>query len=57
MRTLGGAMGEVNAEAWLRALYRAVPPVSAAYPGQRVVTGHAGDWVEFEIASPWPAGL
>ena len=57
MRTLGGAMGEVNTEAWLRALYRAVPPLSAAYPGQRVVTGHAGDWVEFEIASPWPAEL
>ena len=57
MRTLGGAMGAVNTEAWLRALYRAVPPVSAAYPGQRVVTGHAGEWVEFEIASPWPAEL
>jgi hypothetical protein len=57
MRTLGRAMGEVNTEAWLRAMYRAVPPVSAAYPAQRVVTGHAGDWVEFEIASPWPAEL
>ena len=30
MRTLEGAVGEVNAEAWIRALYRAVPPIRAA---------------------------
>jgi hypothetical protein len=57
MRTLEGAVGEVNAEAWLRAIYRAVPPVSAAYPAQRVVAGPAGATVEFELVSPWPPEL
>jgi len=57
MRTLEGPVGEVNAEAWLRALYRAVPPVSAAYPEQRVVAGRAGTDVEFEIVSPWAREL
>ena len=58
MRTAGAArLGEVNAEAWLRAMYRAVPPVSAAYPAQRVVAGPAGATVEFEIVSPWPPEL
>ena len=54
MRSLGGALGEVNAEAWLRALYRAVPPLGAAYPAQRTVTGLAGATIEFELVSPWP---
>ncbi len=53
MRTLEGPIGEVNAEAWLRALYRAVPPIRAAYPEQRFVSGLAGTDVEFEIVSPW----
>ena len=54
MRTLEGAVGEVNAEAWIRALYRAVPPIRAAWPEQRVVAGPAGTDLEFEIVSPWP---
>jgi hypothetical protein len=57
MRTLEGAVGEVNAEAWLRAFYRAVPPVSAAYPAQTVVAGPAGATIEFELVSPWPPEL
>ncbi|HEU5134081.1 MAG TPA: M64 family metallopeptidase [Steroidobacteraceae bacterium] len=57
MRSLGGAVGEVNAEAWLRAFYRAVPPVSAAYPAQSVVDGPAGATVRFELVSPWPREL
>ena len=57
MRTLDGAMGEVNAEAWLRNMYRAVPPISAAYPAQRVVAAPSGTAAEFEIVSPWPREL
>ena len=57
MRTLEGPVGEVNAEAWLRALYRAIPPIRAAYPEQRVVPGLAGTDVEFEIVSPWSPEL
>lgn len=57
MRTLEGPVGEVNGEAWLRALYRAVPPVSAAYPEQKVVAGRAGTDIEFEIVSPWAREL
>ena len=53
MRTLEGPIGEVNAEAWLRALYRAVPPIRAAYPEQRIVSGLAGTELEFEIVSLW----
>jgi len=57
MRTLDGAVGEVNAEAWLRAMYRAVPPISAAYPAQRVVAAPSGTGIEFGIVSPWPSEL
>jgi hypothetical protein len=57
MRTLEGAIGEVNAEAWLRALYRAVPPIRAAYPEQRSVAVLAGTVVEFEIVSAWSSRL
>ncbi|HYJ40516.1 MAG TPA: M64 family metallopeptidase [Steroidobacteraceae bacterium] len=57
MRSLEGAVGEVNAEAWLRAMYRAVPPISAAYPMQSVVAGPAGATIEFELVSPWPPEL
>ena len=57
MRSLDGALGEVNAEAWLRNLYRAVPPISAAYPAQRVVAAPAGAVAGFEIVSPWPREL
>ena len=57
MRTLAGPVGEVNAEAWLRALYRAVPPIRAAYPEERVVPGSAGTDVEFELVSPWSPDL
>ena len=57
MRSLDGALGEVNAEAWLRSLYRAVPPLSAVYPARRAVGAPAGSDVEFEIVSPWPAEL
>ena len=57
MRTLEGSVGEVNAEAWLRALYRAVPPIGDAYPEQRIVSGAAGTDILFEIVSPWSPGL
>ena len=54
MRTLDAPIGEVNAEAWLRALYRAVPPLLAAYPARPAVTGLAGDRLTFDVVSPWP---
>jgi len=57
MRSLGGALGEVNAEAWLRAIYRVVPPIGAAYPPQGVVAAPAGATVDFELAGPWPREL
>jgi hypothetical protein len=57
MRSLDGALGAVNAEAWLRSLYRAVPPLSAAYPARRAVRVPAGSDIEFEIVSPWPREL
>ena len=57
MRSLDGAIGEVNAEAWLRALYRAVPPVSAAYPAQRSWPAPRVRRSTFEIVSPWPPEL
>ena len=57
MRTLDGALGEVNAEAWLRNMYRAVPPISAAYPARRIVAAPSGTAADFEIVSPWPREL
>jgi IgA peptidase M64/Big-like domain-containing protein len=57
MRTLDGALGEVNAEAWLRTMYRVVPPIGAAYPAQRVVAAPSGAAAQFEIVSPWPRDL
>ena len=54
MRTLDAPVGEVNAEAWLRALYRAVPPLVAAYPSQKAITGLAGNRLTFDVVSPWP---
>jgi hypothetical protein len=57
MRTLAAPVGEVNGEAWIRALYRAVPPISAANPEQRVVAGLPGTPLTFEIVSPWSVDL
>jgi IgA Peptidase M64 len=54
MRTLDAPVGEVNAEAWLRALYRAVPPLTSATPARPAVTGFAGDSLAFDVVSPWP---
>jgi hypothetical protein len=57
MKSLDGELGEVNAEAWLRSLYRAVPPLSAAYPARHAVGAPAGADLDFEIVSPWPREL
>ncbi len=57
MRTLDAPVGEVNGEAWLRALYRAVPPLHAAYPAQPAVTGLAGDQLTFDVVSSWPGDV
>jgi hypothetical protein len=57
MRTLAAPVGEVNGEAWIRALYRAVPPISAAYPEQQVIAGPAGTPLAFEVVSPWPSDV
>jgi hypothetical protein len=54
MRTVTGAIGEVNAEAWLRAQYRALPPLRASYPLSRRVAGIAGTAPAFEVVSVWP---
>jgi hypothetical protein len=53
MRTLSAPIGEVNAEAWLRAQYRALPPLSAVTPAAAQVRGLAGETVEFSVVSPW----
>jgi hypothetical protein len=57
MRTVGAPIGSVNAEAWLRAQYRAIPPLSATYPAHPAVSGYAGATLTFEIASLWPADV
>jgi hypothetical protein len=54
MRTLEASIGEVNAEAWLRAQYRALPPVSEVSPAAGQVRGVAGQTLDFEVVSAWP---
>jgi hypothetical protein len=54
MRTLEAPLGEVNAEAWLRAQYRALPPFSRVSPAVPQVLGTAGETLEFSVVSPWP---
>jgi hypothetical protein len=56
MRTLQAPLGEVNAEAWIRAQYRALPPLSAASPADAHVQALSGDVVDFAVVSAWPAG-
>lgn len=57
MRSLHAPIGEVNAEAWVRALYRALPPLLGVSPAHRAVTGLPGDALEFRIVSEWPANI
>jgi len=57
MRHLDAPIGEVNAEAWLRALYRALPPLLGVLPARRAVVGSPGEMLDFQIASEWPAKL
>ncbi|HEY6124553.1 MAG TPA: M64 family metallopeptidase, partial [Steroidobacteraceae bacterium] len=57
MRHLDAPIGEVNAEAWLRALYRALPPLRASLPAHRTVIGLPGETLDFRIASEWPAKI
>jgi hypothetical protein len=54
MRTLEAPLGEVNAEAWLRAQYRALPPFSSVSPAVTQVLGVAGETLEFSVVCPWP---
>jgi hypothetical protein len=54
MRTLEAPVGEVNAEAWIRAQYRVLPPASGATPVPGPVRGLAGDTLEFVVVSDWP---
>lgn len=54
MRTLDAPMGEVNAEAWLRAQYRSLPPLTSASPAAGEVRGVEGQTVELSVATPWP---
>jgi hypothetical protein len=54
MRTLDAPIGQVNAEAWLRAQYRALPPLSDASPSVPRVQGLAGETLEFSVVSAWP---
>jgi hypothetical protein len=56
MRTLDAPLGEVNAEAWLRAQYRSLPPLSSASPADPQVPALAGDTVQFSVVSAWPRG-
>jgi hypothetical protein len=57
MRSLHAPIGEVNAEAWVRALYRALPPLLGVLPAHRAVTGLPGEALEFKIVSEWPANI
>jgi hypothetical protein len=54
MRTLEAPLGEVNAEAWLLAQYRALPPLSQVSPSVNQVLGLAGESLEFSVVCPWP---
>ncbi len=54
MRTLEAPVGEVNAEAWIRAQYRALPPATGATPLPGPVRALAGDTLEFVVVSAWP---
>ncbi len=54
MRTLEAPIGQVNAEAWLRAQYRALPPLSGVLPSLTQVQGLAGETLEFSVVSAWP---
>jgi hypothetical protein len=54
MRTLEAPIGQVNAEAWLRAQYRALPPLSEVSPAVPQVRGLAGESLEFSVVSVWP---
>jgi hypothetical protein len=56
MRTLQAPLGEVNAEAWLRAQYQALPPLSAVSPAGSQVQALSGETVQFSVVSEWPAG-
>jgi hypothetical protein len=54
MRTLEAPLGEVNAEAWLRAQYRALPPLARVSPAVNQTLGIAGETLEFSVICPWP---
>jgi hypothetical protein len=54
MRTLEAPIGQVNAEAWLRAQYRALPALSQISPDVPQVRGLAGETLEFSVVSAWP---
>jgi hypothetical protein len=54
MRTLEAPLGEVNAEAWLLAQYRVLPPLSRVSPSVNQVLGLAGETLEFSVDCPWP---
>jgi hypothetical protein len=54
MRTLEAPLGEVNAEAWLLAQYRALPPLSQVSPPVEQALGLAGETLEFSVVCPWP---
>jgi hypothetical protein len=56
MRTLEAPLGEVNAEAWLLAQYRALPPLSRVSPAVNQALGLAGETLEFSVVCPWPRG-
>jgi hypothetical protein len=53
MRTLGAPIGEVNTEAWLRAQYRVLPPISSVLPAAASLRGLSGEQLEFSIVSAW----
>jgi hypothetical protein len=54
MRTLDAPMGEVNAEAWLRAQFRSLPPLSSTSPETAQIRGLAGDTIDLAVSSAWP---
>lgn len=56
MRTLQAPLGEVNAEAWLRAQYRSLPPLSSVSPSGPQVQALSGETVRFSVVSEWPSG-
>ncbi len=53
MRSVTASLGEVNAEAWIRAQYRSIGPLGEALPANHELDVVPGESVEFQVRSPY----